>query len=232
MSCFNVFDGSSLFSLCLSLSLYALLHSRYFIGVMILFPVVVNKTGQFMVVIPFSALIGIGFGVFYSIEPSNFFKVNKLLFTSSHSSCCTTHIMCARLRPSLPCLSCSTWFTHLPAPHLRLLLPPPSSLIPPPASLLHLPLPLPLPSFAHPSIFLWQIIPAEQKAEFVGLYGFMGYIFRWVPPLVYLAIVEVTNDQMIAFLSITIYMVLATVVLLFVNFERGEEEATRDLGTS
>ena len=65
------------FSLFLSLSLYALLHSRYFIGVMILFPVVVNKTGQFMVVIPFSALIGIGFGVFYSIEPSNFFKVNK-----------------------------------------------------------------------------------------------------------------------------------------------------------
>ena len=133
--------------------------------------------------------------------------------------------MCARLRPSLPCLSCSTWFTRLPATHRRLLLPPP-------ASLLHLPLPLPLPSFAHPSIFLWQIIPAEQKAEFVGLYGFMGYIFRWVPPLVYLAIVEVTNDQMIAFLSITIYMVLATVVLLFVNFEKGEEEATRDLGTS
>ena len=60
----------------------------------------------------------------------------------------------------------------------------------------------------------------------------MGYIFRWVPPLVYLAIVEVTNDQMIAFLSITIYMVLATVVLLFVNFKKGEDEATRDLGTS
>ena len=60
----------------------------------------------------------------------------------------------------------------------------------------------------------------------------MGYIFRWVPPLVYLAIVEVTNDQMIAFLSITIYMVLATFVLLFVNFKKGEDEATRDLGTS
>ena len=62
------------FSLFLSM-LFSI--SRYFIGVMILFPVVVNKTGQLMVVIPFSALIGIGFGVFYSIEPSNFFKVNK-----------------------------------------------------------------------------------------------------------------------------------------------------------
>ena len=36
---------------------------------------VVNKKDQFMLVIPFSALIGIGFGVFYSIEPSNYFKV-------------------------------------------------------------------------------------------------------------------------------------------------------------
>jgi hypothetical protein len=42
---------------------------------MILFPLVVNKKDQFMLVIPFSALIGIGFGVFYSIEPSNYFKV-------------------------------------------------------------------------------------------------------------------------------------------------------------
>ena len=75
-------------------------------------------------------------------------------------------------------------------------------------------------------------MPPNQKAEFVGLYSFASYIFRWVPPLVYAAIIEVTNDQMIAFLSITIYMVVALVLLFFINFEKGEEEATRDIGTS
>ena len=106
-----------------------------------------------------------------------------------------------------------------------------SSWSPPPSSLHPLFSPSSSFFFHLPSFFLWQIIPSKKKAEFVGLYSFFGYIFRWVPPLVYLAIVEVTNDQMIAFLSITIYMVLATVVLLFVNFEKGEEEAKRDPGT-
>jgi hypothetical protein len=50
-------------------------YSRYFIGVGILFPLVVNKTDQLSYAIPFCALIGVGFGVFYSIEPANFFKV-------------------------------------------------------------------------------------------------------------------------------------------------------------
>ena len=81
--------------------------------------------------------------------------------------------MCVSLRPSLSCLSCSIWFTRLPAPHLCLRAP--SSLFSLPSSL-HL---LLSPSFSsffpHPSFFLWQIMQPNQKAEFVGLYSFASY---------------------------------------------------------
>ena len=113
---------------------------------------------------------------------SRYVQVINLLYTS-HSSAVphtkernqqTTHIMCVSLRPSLSCLSCSIWFTRLPAPHLCLRAP--SSLFSLPSSL-HL---LLSPSFSSffppPSFFLWQIMPPNQKAEFVGLYSFASYI--------------------------------------------------------
>ena len=56
--------------------------------------------------------------------------------------------------------------------------------------------------------------------RYVGLYGGFGYFFRWIPPLIYLGIVQATDNQQIAFISIAAFMVIALVLVLFVDLKQ------------
>jgi MFS-type transporter involved in bile tolerance (Atg22 family) len=70
-----------------------------------------------------------------------------------------------------------------------------------------------------------KVVPAAHKSEFVGLMGFFGFAFRFVPAAVYGAIVEATNSHAYAFMSIGIWNVLAFLICLTIDFEKGEKDA-------
>ena len=61
--------------------------------------------------------------------------------------------------------------------------------------------------------------------RYVALYGAFGYFFRWIPPLIYLAIVQATANQQVAFMSIAVWMVIALILLCFVDLQRGHIDA-------
>ena len=70
-----------------------------------------------------------------------------------------------------------------------------------------------------------KLVPVQHKSEFVGLFGFFGFAFRFVPAAVYGAIVEGTNSHEYAFVSIGIWNILAFAVCLLINFDQGESDA-------
>ncbi len=70
-----------------------------------------------------------------------------------------------------------------------------------------------------------KVVPAAHKSEFVGLMGFFGFAFRFVPAAVYGAIVEATNSHEYAFMSIAIWNILAFFICLTIDFEKGEKDA-------
>ena len=71
----------------------------------------------------------------------------------------------------------------------------------------------------------YKIVPVDKKAEFVGLYAFFGYIFRFLPPAIYVIVVEAYNDHSLAVMAIAIGNVIAIIICAFIDFEKGERDA-------
>ena len=63
-----------------------------------------------------------------------------------------------------------------------------------------------------------KLVPAKNKSEFLGLFGFFGFAFRFVPAAVYGAIVEASNSHDFAYMSIAIWNVLALIVCVLWAF--------------
>jgi MFS-type transporter involved in bile tolerance (Atg22 family) len=62
-------------------------------------------------------------------------------------------------------------------------------------------------------------IPHGREATFISLYNFMGFLIRWLPTLVYGAILQVTGQQTWAFMSIAFWFIMAFILLIPVKFE-------------
>lgn len=75
--------------------------------------------------------------------------------------------------------------------------------------------------FAMQSSIFSNFIPVGEEAGCFGLQAFSSSIIRWIPPLVYSSIVQVTNDHRIAMLHICIFYLLAATCMIFVDFEQG-----------
>ena len=66
-------------------------------------------------------------------------------------------------------------------------------------------------------------VPAGDEGMAMGLYGFTGLLLRWLPSLVYGTITQVMGDQKFAFMSMALYMIIALVLLFFVDFAAAEQ---------
>ena len=62
-------------------------------------------------------------------------------------------------------------------------------------------------------------IPHGREATFIGLYNFVGFLIRWLPTLVYGAILQATGQQTWAFMSIAVWFFMAFILLIPVKFD-------------
>lgn len=71
------------------------------------------------------------------------------------------------------------------------------------------------------------LVPPRKEASWVALHQFSGFVIRYVTPATFSAIVQSTNNYQFAILVPPAFNCLALLVLLCINFERGEKAAGR-----
>ena len=81
--------------------------------------------------------------------------------------------------------------------------------------------------FAMQSLIFSNFIPVGEEAGCYGLQAFSSSVIRWIPPLIYSAIVQSTNDHRIAMLHICVFYVASAICMLFVDFEKGKDDVAK-----
>ena len=72
---------------------------------------------------------------------------------------------------------------------------------------------------------LLMLSPADKVGSFIGLHGFCQRIGAIAQPLIYAGVVQGTNNHRVAFATGMIWVILAIVVLLTINFDKGKRDA-------
>ena len=81
--------------------------------------------------------------------------------------------------------------------------------------------------FAMQSLIFSNFIPVGEEAVCYGLQAFSSSVVRWIPPLVYSAIVQATNDHRLALIHICIFYLAAAISMVFVDFEKGKADVAK-----
>ena len=79
------------------------------------------------------------------------------------------------------------------------------------------------PSRMQPTLLM--LSPADKVGSFIGLHGFCQRIGAIAQPLIYAGVVQGTNNHRVAFATGMIWVILAIVVLLTINFDKGKRDA-------
>ena len=63
-----------------------------------------------------------------------------------------------------------------------------------------------------------------EEAACYGLQSFSNTVIRWIPPLVYGAIVQATNDHRFAIIHPVILYLLAAIIMTTIDFDKGRAD--------
>ena len=72
-----------------------------------------------------------------------------------------------------------------------------------------------------------KLIPQNAEAQYSAFFSSTGYIIRWLSPTIYYVIAQTTGDHKWALFHLIGYTIIALLVLLFIDFEKGMKEAGR-----
>ena len=81
--------------------------------------------------------------------------------------------------------------------------------------------------YAMQSAVFTNFIPVGEEAACYGLQNFSGVVIRWIPPLVYTAIVQATNDHSVAILHVVIFYLAGAAVMATIDFEKGRKDVRK-----
>lgn len=69
------------------------------------------------------------------------------------------------------------------------------------------------------------LVPPGQAAAYNGIFVFSSMIVQWVPPAIYGAVVQGTNNHRAAWATIVPWSVMGFVVMMLVDFDKGRRDA-------
>ena len=78
--------------------------------------------------------------------------------------------------------------------------------------------------YAMQSVIFSNFIPVGEEAACYGLQSFSNTVIRWIPPLVYGAIVQATNDHRFAIIHPVFLYLLAALIMVTIDFEKGRAD--------
>ena len=78
--------------------------------------------------------------------------------------------------------------------------------------------------YAMQSVIFSNFIPVGEEAACYGLQSFSNTVIRWIPPLVYGAIVQATNDHRFAIIHPVILYLIAAIIMTTIDFDKGRAD--------
>ena len=77
------------------------------------------------------------------------------------------------------------------------------------------------------SVIFSNFIPVGEEAACYGLQSFSNTVIRWIPPLVYGAIVQATNDHRFAIIHPVVLYLIAAAIMATIDFDKGRADVAK-----
>ena len=78
--------------------------------------------------------------------------------------------------------------------------------------------------YAMQPVIFSNFIPVGEEAACYGLLSFSSVAIRWIPPLVYGAIVQASNDHRVAIMHVVVFYLMGALMMTTVDFDKGRND--------